>query len=243
MDDGAGAGGLLREYRRERGWPRRSVVLMVVIVGNAVLQTVRTHDDMPFWWAPVVVGSVLVVGVRRGLYEWRARTWVTTGGISRRGAVRSRAWAWSDIYDVRVEENPVSDPFNGAPRRPAFLYDREGRRFLLPHLDEWQLPDPCAEVAALRGAARQHGMAAERRPEVEERILRRAGRRKGWQWAGVGAALVLGAMIVATVAEAALGAPAHLFLLLLVVPLAAFGVLGALLSRYWAARALRLPPR
>ncbi|MFF7976563.1 PH domain-containing protein [Streptomyces sp. NPDC007905] len=212
----------------------------LILLGNGVLQTIRTRDAFPRWYAPAAWGVLLAAGGWAVLREWRARTRVTTEGITRQGPLRGRTWAWSDIYDLRVE-HAGKDPLNTAPRWPAHLYDFEGRRFRLPHLDEWQLDDPIAEVAALRAAARQHGMSSEQRYEVEERILRRAGQCRGWQWAAIAAMLMLVVMTFAAAGEAFSGTRVHLFLLLLVVPLVTFGALGALPGRHCAARALRLP--
>ncbi|WP_330342643.1 hypothetical protein [Streptomyces sp. NBC_00557] len=52
--------------------------------------------------------------------------------------------------------------------------------------------------------------------------------------------MVVFALLAVALADDASGTPTHL-LLLLAVPLAVFGVLGILLGRYCAARALRLP--
>ncbi|MQY38238.1 hypothetical protein SRB17_62480 [Streptomyces sp. RB17] len=182
----------------------------------------------------------MAIGVWGALSEWRARTVVTARGITRQGPLRARTWAWSAVYDIRVEHTG-SGRLNAQPRWPAYLYDSEGRRFLLPQINEWQLDDPYAEVAALREAAWRLGMPYGQRAETEVRILRQSGRRRGWQWASVAAVVVFAVMIVVALAEDIAGRPANLFVLLLVVPLAAFGLLGLLLGRYCAARALRLP--
>ncbi|MGW7524697.1 PH domain-containing protein [Streptomyces sp. NPDC054783] len=232
--------GSTRVYHRQRRRPLRAALLPLVLLGNAALQTVRTHDDLPIWWAPVLLAALVAVGVWGALSEWRAHTVVTARGITRQGPLRARTWAWSAVYDIRIE-NSGSRPLNAHPRWPAYLYDSEGRRFLLPQVNEWQLDDPYAEVAALRAAAWRYGMPYGQRAETEERILRQAGRRRGWQWASVAAVVVFALMLVVALAEDVAGTPANLFLLLLVIPLAAFGLLGLLLARFCAARALRLP--
>ncbi|MEU6776336.1 PH domain-containing protein [Streptomyces sp. NPDC046759] len=232
--------GPARVYRRQRRRPLQAALLPLILVGNAALQTIRTHHTLPIWWAPAAFAALLAIGIWGALLEWRAHTVVTPRGITRQGPLRTRTWAWSAVYDIRVE-NTGSRPMNGQPRWPAFLYDSEGHRFLLPHINEWQLDDPCAEVAALRAAAWHYGMPYGQRAEIEERILRHAGRRRGWQWASVAAVVVFAVMILVALAEDIAGRPANLVLLLVVVPLAALGLLGPLLGRYCAARALRLP--
>ncbi|MGW1809540.1 PH domain-containing protein [Streptomyces sp. NPDC002078] len=236
MDEGASA----REYRRQRRRPRQAALLPLIFLGNAALQTIRTRHVLPILWAPVALAALVAVGVWGALSEWRARTVVTARGITRQGPLRARTWAWSTVYDIRIEYSG-SQPLNAHPRWPAYLYDLEGRRFLLPQINEWQLDDPYAEVAALREAAWRYGMPYGQRAEIEEGILRQAGRRRGWQWASVAAVVVFALMILVALAEDIAGTPANLYLLLLVIPLAAFGLLGLLLARYFAARALRLP--
>ncbi|MER6570662.1 PH domain-containing protein [Streptomyces sp. NPDC001093] len=236
MDEGGSA----RVYRRQRRRPRQAALLPFLFLGNAVLQTIRTRHDLPIWWAPVALAALVAVGVWGALSEWRAHTVVTARGITRQGPLRARTWAWSTVYDIRIE-NTGNQRLNVHPRWPAHLYDSEGRRFLLPQINEWQLDDPYAEVAALREAAWRYGMPYGLRAETEERILRQAGRRQGWQWASVAAVVVFAAMLVVALAEDVAGTPANLCLLLLVIPLTTFALLGLLLARYCATRALRLP--
>ncbi|MEV6118128.1 PH domain-containing protein [Streptomyces sp. NPDC052109] len=236
MDEGEST----RVYRRQRRRPRQAALLPLVLLGNAALQTIRAGHAVPTWWVPTALAALVAVGVWGILSEWRAHTVVAARGITRQGPLRARTWAWSAVYDIRVESTG-NQPLNTHPRWAAYLYDSEGRRFLLPQLNEWQLDDPHAEVAGLRAAAWRHGMPYGQRAEIEERILRQAGRRRGWQGASVAAVVVFAVMIVVALAEDIAGTPANLVLLLVVVPLAALGLLGPLLGRYCAARALRLP--
>ncbi|MFJ3304398.1 PH domain-containing protein [Streptomyces sp. NPDC086549] len=239
MDEGGTE--MEREYRKQRKLPGRYVLLVVIIMGNGLLQTVRTEDDMPPWWPAVCAALILWACAWVALSQLRARTRVTADGITRQGPVRARTWAWRDVYDIRVQ--PVEGGRTALhPQWPAYLYDSDGRRFMLPQLNEWQLDDPFAEVADLRTAAARHrGLTWEQRPEVEERIRRRTVQRKAWRWASIAAALTLGAMVVVLAGEVAVGSPKSPFLLLVCVPLAAFAVLGALLNWFWAVRPPRTP--
>jgi hypothetical protein len=177
--------------------------------------------------------------VRVGLEQFRAHTRVTEAGITAQGPLRSRTWAWHEVYDIRVEHHPRGKG-RSAPQWVTRLYDVEGRRFLLPHLDDRQLDDPYAEVSELCLAAAPHrSLSWERQPRVEDLIRRRAARRKGWTWGFNGALLVLLVMFVVGVWQAGTGRPEHDFLELVCVPLAAFAALGAVFSWYWTQR---VPP-
>jgi Bacterial PH domain len=69
-------------------------------------------------------------------------------GITTRGVVRERRWTWRDIHDIRVEE--FTDRPLGAPARSCvWVYNVEGRRFMLSHVNDLQV-DVHAEVAAIR---------------------------------------------------------------------------------------------
>jgi len=239
---GGDTGGIERVYRRRRGLPWPQLVLWAVLGGNAFIQATRFDDpyayhDGPPGWAPLTVSLLMVATfVRVALEQVRAHTLVTASGITVQGRLRSRSWAWHEVYDIRVEQAPRGTGPQG-PRWLTYLYDNEGRRHLLWHLDDWQLGDPYAEVSELcLSAAPYRSLAWEPRPEVEARILRGAARRKAWKWAANSALGVLAAMFVVDFWEIIDGRPDHPFLLLVCVPLVSFGVLGAVLDRYWTGR-------
>ncbi|WP_405871474.1 PH domain-containing protein [Streptomyces sp. NBC_00005] len=235
--------GVEREYRKRRKLPQAYLLLVGVVMLNGLIQTGRLqlgHDSSLRIWTSGAVALLMVAAlVRIVLEQYRAYTRVTAAGITVQGPVRSRTWAWHEVYDIRVQPSPRGSG-RMAPQWLAYLYDMEGRRFRLPHLDDWQLDDPYAEVSALCLAAAPHrSLTWERRPHVEEGILRRAVGRKAWTWAAYGTLVVLFAMFLVDLWQIAFGRPEHPFLLFLWVPLASFGVLGAVLQRYWTAR----PPR
>lgn len=238
-------GGIERVYRRRRRLPWQYPVMVGLLCLNAVFQTSRSVDDPygPRWEPWVVLPLMVVAVVRIGLEQFRAYTRVTAAGITAQGPLRSRTWTWHQVYDIRVEHAPRGSG-RMAPQWLTYLYDFEGRRFLLRHLDDWQLADPYAEVSDLCLAATpQRTLTWERRSQVEERILRAAARRKAWTWAASGALITFLAMLVLGIGLAATGHPEHPFLLFVCVPLACFGILGAVLDRYWTSRPPRFRPQ
>ncbi|NUP44986.1 MAG: PH domain-containing protein [Streptomyces sp.] len=235
---GGDTGGIERVYRRRRWPPGPYFILMGVMCLNALLQIEHNLDDPSGtgWEAWVFLALMASIVLRVALELFRAHTRVSAAGITAQGALRSRTWAWHEVYDIRVEHAP-----RGAGRTPpqwlTYLYDLEGRRFLLRHIDDWQLADPYAEVSELcLAAAPYRSLTWERQPRVEERILRRAARRKAWTWAAYGALITFLVMLVLDIGLVVTGRPENEFLLFVCVPLVSFGVLGAALDRYWTTR-------
>ncbi|MER5521113.1 PH domain-containing protein [Streptomyces sp. NPDC002763] len=189
--------GVERLYRRRRRLPGRYFAAAGVIIGVALLQ-VYTADGGLRRWGSLGIGLLLVtILVMVPLNQYRAHTRVTAHGITAQWALRARTWAWREVYDIRVERAEGNGAGSTYPEWVAYLYDFDGRRFTLPQLNDWQLDDPYAEVTDLcLAAAPYRGLAWERRPDVEERIVRRVARRKTWT---VVAALALAALIIAAV--------------------------------------------
>ncbi|MFE9769838.1 PH domain-containing protein [Streptomyces sp. NPDC005808] len=230
--------GIERQYRRRRTAPTVYVLLVAVTMVVALnlldamtLPGLRASEAMvPVLW--------LFIGVRLALEQWRARTFVTAEGITVRGPLRTRTWAWSDIHGIRVEGNSW-----GSPRWQAYLYGTDGRRVRLPHLDEVQLGDPVAEAADLCATAVGLGlMSLETPPEVEERIRRGARRRKALQRAGVASLAVIGALLVRDFWMIVTDRPTLSFPFLLGIPLLSLPVFFFLLDRLGEALAARRPP-
>ncbi|WP_427921023.1 PH domain-containing protein [Streptomyces sp. cg40] len=227
--------GIEREYRRWREASRGRVVVMWTVIGNTVLQLSRP-DHIPLrykllWLALLAAVAVWgVLTVRRGL------TSVGADGVSVRGAFRVRRRAWHDIYDLRVEARPKQGRADA--RWLTWLYDNDGRRLPLPNVDDWQLPDLRAEIDDLRTVAAAHrGMAWEPRPEVEARILLRAGHRKAQERAITWALLAFFAGLAYLLWEVITGGEPHPFLLLLCAPLAAYALLLPLFRKLASRRA------
>ncbi|MFF4039906.1 hypothetical protein [Streptomyces sp. NPDC001816] len=235
-------GGIEREYRKRKKTPPLMALSMGLLGLNALFQLHRQHTTPP--WVPASIAACYLLGAARMVvYMRRGRTLIGARGITARRALTERSRAWHEIYDIRAE--PVPNAAKSARKWFTFLYDTEGRRFVLPHMDDWQLDDVPAEVAALREAAARHrGAAWDRRPEVEARIRRRAGHRKAWERAFTGGviALVCGFLLWVVLLFTKDHPPT--FLPFLWLPLGTFAVLAALLHWRWESqvpRELRQP--
>lgn len=231
------AGGIEREYRKRRKTPRLMGLLMGLLALQGLFRMTRQHSVPP--WVPASLVALYVVAfLKVTLYNRRGRTLVGAEGITVRRALTERRRAWRDVYDIRAE--PVPKAPQGARKWITCLYDTEGRRFVMPHMDDWQLDDPPAEVAALREAAARHrGAAWERRPRVEALIRKRAGHRKAWERAFTGGvvAVVCGFLLWVVLVFTMPHPPT--LLLFLWLPLGTFAVLAALLNWRWESQ---VPP-
>ncbi|MFD4529516.1 PH domain-containing protein [Streptomyces sp. NPDC058470] len=230
--------GIEREYRGRRVVPTVYVSLVAVAVVAAIgvlnattLSGQKASDVMfPALW--------LFGGARVALDQWRARTFVTADRVTARGPLRTRTWAWTEIYGIRVENSRW-----GSPHWPAYLYRTDGRRVRLPHLDELQLDDPIAEAADLCATAVGLGLTSfETRPEVEERIRRGARGRTAWQRASGVSVVVVVALVVRDFWMIFTDRPTLSFLLLLGIPLLCLPVFFLLLDRFGEALAARRSP-
>ncbi|MGW0837023.1 PH domain-containing protein [Streptomyces prunicolor] len=191
-----GGDGIEREYRRRRqlSVPWWQLGIDVLVFGAIVVQTATVSPPFPAgrWFNIVILVLIPARGALALLYRRRGRTIVGARGIAARDAVRTVDRAWHDIYDIRAELNT-----RGVENAEwiTYVYDGDGRRTRLPYFDDWQLPDFHAELAGLRAVSAQHrGMDWELRPEVEDRIRRRARDRK------VSAAVLVTAMVAAAAA-------------------------------------------
>ena len=224
-----------REYRKRRKVPRG---WLVALGGAAVLNLSFLTRPMagPGWVKPVLLAALLAIVARGIVFLRRGRTLVDAHGITMRGAFTQRRRSWHDIYDIRVQPIPKAPAYGR--KWLVFLYGNDGHRFLLPHVDDWQLDDPSAEVDELRAvAARHRGTAWEPRPAIEARIRRWAAHRKAWERAFLGTlAVFICTLLLWVVLVIATDDPPTL-LLLLWIPLASFALVAAFL--HW--RASRAP--
>ncbi|WP_330458588.1 PH domain-containing protein [Streptomyces sp. NBC_00820] len=224
-------GGIEWEYRKYRKTPLGKILGPLAFPVIAASRAM-THDSVLRWaWFLFVVFFALALA-RTALFMWRGRTLVGPHGITARRALTERTHAWPAIYDIRAE--PIPNASRYARRWLTYLYDTEGRRFLLPHLDDWQLDNPPAEAAGLLAAGAQYrGTAWARRPEVEALIQRRAAHRRAWRWAVVATLIVFGCMSVLSIGLLMTTDGSPVVLLTLLIPLGAFALFSALFHACW----------
>lgn len=223
--------GIEREYRKRKKTPPLMALCMGLLGLNAFFQTNR-HHTMPEWVPAALAACYVLLAAQLLLYMRRARTLVGARGITARRALTERSRSWHEIYDIRVE--PIPNRTAYAHKWITYLYDTDGRRFVLPHMDGGQLDDPPTEVATLKEAAARHrGMGWEQRPEVEARIRRRAGHRKAWERAiTAGVIALLCGFLLWLVLRFTTPHPPTL-LLFLWLPLGTFAAVAALLHWRW----------
>ncbi|MCZ0988448.1 hypothetical protein [Streptomyces diastatochromogenes] len=224
-------GGIEREYRRRK----KTSPLMALGFGllglNAFFQMNR-HHTMPEWVPASVAACYVLLAANFLLYMRRARTLVGARGITARRALTERSRTWHEIYDIRAEPVPTRTAY--ADKWITYLYDTDGRRFFLPHMDGGQLDDPPTEVAALKEAAARHrGMGWGPQPEVEARIRRRAGHRKAWERAFISGLVALACSFPLWVVLLATTPHPPTLLLFLCLPLGTFAAVAALLHWRW----------
>ncbi|MEV0741030.1 PH domain-containing protein [Streptomyces sp. NPDC050549] len=142
--------GIERGYRRWRKASRARIVFAWTIAGNGVFQMTRP-DSIPVRYKLLVLALIAALAVWAVLATRRGLTSVSADGVTVRGAFRVRRRAWHDIYDLRVEERPKQA--RADVRWWTWLYANDGRRLLLPNVDDWQLPDLRSEIDELRALA------------------------------------------------------------------------------------------
>ncbi|WP_405727198.1 PH domain-containing protein [Streptomyces sp. NBC_01537] len=209
------------EYRL-RKWP--SLNRLLIIPFWLFIAILHATSPMPLSGSDVAIFVILpVFVVYLVLREVRGRTLLGPDGITAKGALRVRRIAWADIHDIRAE------PSKDRPLWVVRVYDRTGRRFALPHVNNEQIDDP-AEVETLIDAWRvRRGPDWAPLPGTEAAIQLRAARRKAWTRAGIVGVVVMVATFVASIALVFkdIDVPAYV---MWVLPAAVFGVTGAALS-------------
>jgi hypothetical protein len=214
--------GVFAQEYRLRKWPPLNRLLIVPFW--LFIAILHATSPMPLSGADVAVSVIPPVFIiYLVLREVRGRTLLGPDGITARGALRVRRIAWADIHDIRPE------PSKDRPLWVVRVYDRTGRRFVLPHVNNEQMDDP-AEVEAIIDAWRmRRGPDWAPLPGTEAAIRLRAAHRKAWMRAGIVGVVAMVGTFAASIALIFkdVGVPEYV---MWVVPAAVFGVTGAALS-------------
>jgi len=85
---------------------------------------------------PVAV-VLLVMTVLFPVLGMRIATITSRDGITVRGVMSTKQIPWADIQDIRIEQNTAAHTANSAaPKQKVIVYDRYGKRTLLPNLND-----------------------------------------------------------------------------------------------------------
>lgn len=137
-----------REYRYPSGGWLWTALAAPAAAGVLLVVRLVLDEDVPAF-VPVAVGALFAALI---LFAVRAGTGSATivdgDRITIRNAFSSHATPWPDVQGIEIEINPGAG--RGAPDLIVVLYDAEGRRRILPQLNEKNLPDLEGEVEALR---------------------------------------------------------------------------------------------
>ncbi|MGW4843230.1 hypothetical protein [Nocardia brasiliensis] len=136
-----------REYRAGSvGYALPSLALVGFAAGLAQLS--RTGAPLVvLLGAVVLIGAVIAVAY---LAHGRSATIIDRGRLTIRSLWQTRALAWPDIQLIEIEANVAAVGQSGVAREIAVVYDRAGRKYVLPHLDSRSEPLLYVEVNRIR---------------------------------------------------------------------------------------------
>ncbi|MFB7243687.1 hypothetical protein CW362_02690 [Streptomyces populi] len=178
---------LPREYRMNRS--RELTFLVVIVTGTvSVAKALFDADGLSTAFTyPFLVAWAALMG-RLFRTTLHSSTTADLEAIHVRGVFRRRRPAWEDIQGIRAERNPTAARKDTAPAVLVYAYGRDGRRMLLPFLDNLHV-NVANEVGALVEAWEElRGADWAPSAEAAVRIDRHAARR-GALTAGLSAAM------------------------------------------------------
>ncbi|CAM5627295.1 PH domain-containing protein OS=Streptomyces rochei OX=1928 GN=G3I25_11055 PE=4 SV=1 [Streptomyces rochei] len=138
----------LRRYGMRSGIAVEVLVPAATVLSAASLSVVL-DVDAPWWLNAAVIAVLLLLSVWVAAAIRRAVTVVHEDHILIRTAFATRRVPWEDVQDIRIERVPGAAE-HGLPARVVALYDRDGRRLWLPHLNEREVRPLEAELGFLR---------------------------------------------------------------------------------------------
>lgn len=185
---------LPRHYRTRPG--NRRFLSILAVAFAAFFLTTWLDVPRPGWMKLSI--TVLMSGaVGFGLYARSRRFTAVDGeGISVSKGIGVRRLAWDDLHDIRVVAVPQSSGGVG-PRTTAYAYRADGRRVLLPCVDDLELVAVEREVSGLRSLLeRQRRADWVPVPGAEARIGRQtACGERAYRWCSGWRSILIGAVI------------------------------------------------
>lgn len=124
-----------REYRIR---PGRTTALMVSsgVAAVSALLPMWVIEDVPGWVSLTV--TLLLVGFLGWMIHGSRRlaTVADLKGIEVRGFFRRRRLSWEEIQEIHAAPHPGALAESNAPSLVTYAYDKDGRRRLLPYIDD-----------------------------------------------------------------------------------------------------------
>ncbi|MCM1973316.1 PH domain-containing protein [Streptomyces sp. G1] len=191
---------LPREYRPRAGSGARAFLVMGLVWAWGCYQS-ATADRLPPWWRvglPVLTALFIAfVACTRP----RRFTALDERGIAVRNLLRVRRLGWAELHDIRAQVWPEeARAIPGMPRVCAYAYLRDGKRIVLPCVDDREVEAVRTEVALIRSVwTVLRGPGWQPDPGAEPRIARAAVRREWWG-RSAGAKVVIGTATLAGIA-------------------------------------------
>ncbi|WP_338761047.1 hypothetical protein V7968_32890 [Nocardia vulneris] len=138
---------IYREYRAGSvGYALPSLALIGFAAGLAQLS--RTGSPLVILLGAVVlIGAVIAVAY---LAHVRSATLIDRGRLTIQSMWQTRVLAWPDIQLIEIEANVAALGQSDVAREITVVYDRAGRKYVLPHLDSRSEPLLHAEVDRIR---------------------------------------------------------------------------------------------
>ncbi|MEU9604127.1 hypothetical protein [Streptomyces sp. NPDC048057] len=141
-------GQYLRRYGTDRGFALGFFVPAFTLLMGAA-GAVVLDDVVPAWVSVAVVAVLVLLAVWVAAAVLRAVTIVRQEHLVIRTAFRTRRIAWGDVQGIQIERIPNAAQHD-LPERTVVVYDRDGRRLGLPHLNDREVAELDAEASALR---------------------------------------------------------------------------------------------
>ncbi|MFI8952396.1 PH domain-containing protein [Streptomyces sp. NPDC053750] len=138
----------LRRYGMNGGVAVEFIVPAATLLTAAALSIVL-DVEAPSWLIVVVIVVLVLLAVWVTAALRRAVTIVHEDHVLIRTAFATRRVAWADVQGIRIERVPGAAQHD-LPARVVALYDRDGRRLWLPHLNEREVRPLDAELGVLR---------------------------------------------------------------------------------------------